>query len=65
MSVSKTHTERFNMRVEPSFFRFIDSWRSSQKPVVGRSEAIRVLVFKALGVKTEAKSRVRVKLDAS
>ncbi len=64
MKTEKIHTDRFNMRVEPSFFEFIDDWRASQRPVVGRSEAIRVLVFKGLGLE-KSRTRVRVKLDSN
>jgi hypothetical protein len=41
----------FQMRVTDEFFAVIDKWRSEQRPIPTRSEAIRRLVDQALKVK--------------
>ena len=48
MHTEKIQTARFNMRIEPGFLNTVDDWRASQRPILNRSEAIRVLVLKAL-----------------
>jgi hypothetical protein len=37
-------TERFQMRVSPSFLRLVDDWRRKQPDPPSRAEAIRRLV---------------------
>jgi hypothetical protein len=37
-------TERFQMRVSPTFLRLIDEWRRKQSDLPSRAEAIRRLV---------------------
>jgi hypothetical protein len=41
-------TERFQMRVAPSFLKAIDEWRRKQADLPTRSEAIRRLIATAL-----------------
>lgn len=48
MKDEKVHSRPFNMRVEPDFLDTLDDWRANQRPILNRSEAIRVLVSKAL-----------------
>jgi len=38
-------TERLQMRVSPEFLQVIDDWRSHQRPIPTRSEAIRRLAL--------------------
>jgi hypothetical protein len=47
-------TERFQMRVSPSFLRLIDEWRRKQPDLPSRAEAIRRLVQR--GVSASEKS---------
>jgi hypothetical protein len=42
-------TERFQMRVSPSFLRLIDEWRRRQPDLPSRAEAIRRLVQRSVG----------------
>jgi hypothetical protein len=44
-------SERFQMRVAPSFFRAIDEWRRKQPDLPSRAEAIRRLVELGLASK--------------
>jgi hypothetical protein len=46
-------TERFNMRVSPSFIRAIDDWRRKQPDVPPRAEAIRRLCDLAIKAKLQ------------
>jgi hypothetical protein len=41
-------TERFQMRVSPSFLRLIDDWRRRQPDLPSRAEAIRRLVERGI-----------------
>ena len=41
-------TERFQMRVSPSFLRLIDEWRRKQPDLPSRAEAIRRLVERGI-----------------
>ena len=50
-------TERFQMRVSPSFLRLIDDWRRKQPDLPSRAEAIRRLVEQA--VKPDPRPRKR------
>jgi len=52
MKVEKVQTERLDMRVAPGFLSTLDNWRAQQRPILTRSEAIRLLVLEALGNKT-------------
>lgn len=45
---AKSNTERFGMRVDPSFFEVLDNWRRLQPRIISRAEAIRQLVRKAV-----------------
>jgi hypothetical protein len=44
-------TDRFNMRVAPSFIRAIDDWRRKQPDIPTRAEAIRRLCLLAIAAK--------------
>lgn len=44
-------TERFQLVAPASWFERIDEWRASQRPIPSKSEAIRLLVEKALAAK--------------
>lgn len=46
-------SERFQMRVAPSFWQAIDEWRRKQPDIPSRAEAIRQLVD--AGLKAKAK----------
>jgi hypothetical protein len=48
MPEKKLNTENFHMRVDEDFFVPIDAWRAKQRPIPSRSEAIRLLIDKAL-----------------
>ena len=48
-------SERFQMRVAPSFLRAIDAWRRKQHDLPSRAEAIRRLV--ELGLKGKASGK--------
>jgi hypothetical protein len=41
-------TERFQMRVSPSFLRLVDDWRRKQSDLPSRAEAIRRLVERGI-----------------
>jgi hypothetical protein len=41
-------TEQFHMMTDLAFLNLIDEWRAKQRPIVTRSEAIRILVLKGL-----------------
>jgi len=51
---NEEQTERFQMRVSPSFLRLIDDWRRKQPDLPSRAEAIRRLVER--GVNAPEKS---------
>ena len=51
---NEEQTERFQMRVSPSFIRLIDDWRRKQADLPSRAEAIRRLVER--GIKVPEKS---------
>jgi hypothetical protein len=53
--MNEEQTERFQMRVSPSFLRLIDEWRRKQPDMPSRAETIRRLV--ELGVKAPAPKR--------
>ena len=42
--------ERLNLTVEPEIVRMIDEWRREQADIPNRSEAMRRLIRKGLGV---------------
>jgi hypothetical protein len=48
-------TERFQMRVSPSFLKLIDDWRRKQPDLPSRAEAIRRLVEQAIASKPKVK----------
>jgi hypothetical protein len=50
-------TERFQMRVSPSFLRLIDEWRRKQPDLPSRAEAIRRLVQRGVTVPEKAARR--------
>ena len=50
-------TERFQMRVSPTFLRLVDDWRRKQPDLPSRAEAIRRLVER--GIKAPEKSSPR------
>jgi hypothetical protein len=43
------------IRADPSFLDRIDEWRGKLKPIPSRSEAVRRLVLKGMGIKEEKK----------
>jgi hypothetical protein len=43
-------SERFQMRVSPSFLRLVDEWRRKQPDLPSRAEAIRRLVERGVSV---------------
>ena len=52
-------SERFFMRVEPSFLARVDDGRRRQPDIPSRSEAIRRLVENALGVRRQSGEGIR------
>jgi hypothetical protein len=42
--MTEEQTERFQMRVSPSFLKTVDEWRRKQPDLPSRAEAIRRLV---------------------
>jgi metal-responsive CopG/Arc/MetJ family transcriptional regulator len=48
-------SERFEMRVQASFLKRLDSWRREQDDLPSRAEAIRRLVEQALDSKSKKK----------
>jgi hypothetical protein len=48
--MEEEQTERFQMRVSPSFLRLIDEWRRKQPDLPSRAEAIRRLVAATLQI---------------
>jgi len=48
MMTDEEQSERFQMRVSPSFLRTIDEWRRKQPDLPSRAEAIRRLVDQAV-----------------
>jgi hypothetical protein len=50
-------SERFQMRVSPSFLRLIDEWRRKQPDLPSRAEAIRRLVQRGVGAPEKAARR--------
>jgi hypothetical protein len=53
--MTEEQTERFQMRVSPSFLKMIDDWRRKQPDLPSRAEAIRRLVEQALGRRSKGK----------
>jgi hypothetical protein len=53
--MTEEQTERFQMRVSPSFLKMIDDWRRKQPDLPSRAEAIRRLVEQALGRRAKSK----------
>jgi hypothetical protein len=53
--MSEEQSERFQMRVSPSFLRLVDDWRRKEPDVPSRAEAIRRLV--ELGVQAKRKGK--------
>jgi hypothetical protein len=50
-------TERFQMRVSPSFLRLVDDWRRKQADLPSRAEAIRRLVERGVGAPEKPRRR--------
>lgn len=40
-----TQTERLELRVPANFVEWVDEWRSEQRPIPSRSEAVRFMVM--------------------
>jgi hypothetical protein len=57
--MTEEQTERFQMRVSPSFLKIIDEWRRKQLDLPSRAEAIRRLVEQALSGKRFARPSAR------
>jgi len=53
---AEEQTERFQMRVSPSFLRMVDEWRRRQPDLPSRAEAIRRLVGRGM---SEPEKRAR------
>jgi hypothetical protein len=49
----KTQLERLDMMVSPAWKQAVEDWRAAQRPILNRSEAIRVLVMKGLAAEQE------------
>ncbi len=45
---NRIHDIQLNLRAPNDFVAVLDDWRSTKRPILTRSEAIRVLVLKAL-----------------
>ena len=43
-------TEQFHMMADLAFLSSIDEWRAQQRPILTRSEAIRVLALKGIAL---------------
>jgi len=48
-------TEQFHMMADLAFLSSIDEWRAKQRPILTRSEAIRVLVLKGISLDVRRK----------
>ena len=55
---TEEQTERFQMRVSPSFLRLVDEWRRKQPDLPSRAEAIRRLVERGVNA-PEKRARKR------
>ena len=50
MAEREQKTHQMQMRVDPSFLDTLDDWRASQRPVLTRSEAVRILCLQAIAL---------------
>jgi hypothetical protein len=53
--LSQQQTEQFLMRTSKEFLQKLDDWRSQQRPILSRSEAMRRIVDQSLSPKGGAK----------
>jgi hypothetical protein len=54
---SEEKTQRFELRITPSFLTIVDGWRRKQDDLPSRAEAIRRLVEIGAGAKAEKRPR--------
>lgn len=47
----------FQIRTDAGFVERIDEWRSTQRPIPSRAEAIRLLIARGLGFKPAGKAK--------
>lgn len=48
MAEREQKTHQMQMRADPGFLDALDDWRAAQRPVLTRSEAVRVLCLRAI-----------------